>query len=129
MHYAYERLGVNTARQAYTVMLQHGWFARDEFPKGYEGELYTIYRNSGVWTWLPSPAQRIYLNAFELFLRKRNEYHHTRARASRNLLYFELERYPLRREANDFDGMIAKIAPVICTRQQLDILRAAHILT
>jgi hypothetical protein len=104
-------------------MLREGWVARDDLPD-YEGAPYTTHqRPVMVRNWLPSPAQRLYLDAFDQLLEKRDDRSSNRAGGYRHVLYFEREVPALARKANDFDGMIAKIAPVICTPKQLELLR------
>lgn len=135
---AYRRLGVNNAAQARTVMIREGWLtladsllADDALPgrlPDYPKLTYTTTSRRGCRNWLPTPAQRLYLDALDRFLRDRGEYRHGRAGGCRHIVYFERELPAPPRKANDFDGLIAKIAPAICTRPQLDVLRAAHVL-
>lgn len=68
---AYERLGVNDCRQAMVVMLRNGWTSLAELPD-YTGPLYsTLSQRGKSVNWVPSPAQRLYLDAFDLLLRQR----------------------------------------------------------
>jgi DNA-binding CsgD family transcriptional regulator len=68
-HAAYERLAVTNLSQACVVMIRQGWTDPGELLPDYRGAPYTMRRRRG----LPSPAQRLYLDAFDRLLRDRDE--------------------------------------------------------
>lgn len=132
IHAAYHRLAVNSAAQARTVMIREGWLTLaetllpdDALPLiDQTSPTYTRISRRGYRNWLPTPAQRLYLDAFDRLLSERTAYRRSRVGGCRHIVYFEREIPALPNRANALDGMIAKIAPVICTRSQLDVLQA-----
>lgn len=110
LHYAYERLGVGNARQAYTVMLRHDWFDRGELPADYDGKPYTIRPNWGLHHWLPTPAQRLYLDAFDRLLRDRSDEAAADVDFYFRVLCRECHRPDTRPGGQDIDEMLARLA-------------------
>jgi DNA-binding CsgD family transcriptional regulator len=72
-HVAYERLAVANLGQACVLMIRHGWTDPSELLPDYHGAPYTTRARRGQKDWLPSPAQRLYLDAFDRLLRDRDE--------------------------------------------------------
>jgi DNA-binding CsgD family transcriptional regulator len=72
-HTAYERLAVTNLSQACVVMIRQGWTEPSELLPDYRGAPYTTRSKRGHKDWLPSPAQRLYLDAFDRLLRDRDE--------------------------------------------------------
>lgn len=71
LHSARRRLGVANTMQATVVMLREGWANADDVLRDYEGPSYSTASQYGKHRWLPSPAVRLYLNAFDVLLRTR----------------------------------------------------------
>ncbi len=65
LHDACRALGVHTAAPAVVVMLREGWLHTDELATGWQGDPYTT-SDQGRFNdnWQPTPAQRLYLDAF-----------------------------------------------------------------
>lgn len=122
----YQTLGVSCMSQACAVMLRCGWVVPDDLLPDYMGHPYTTSVTRNKQHWVPTPAQRLYLDAFQVWLEERDERAHARTRGYRHVVYFEREIPPVVRGANDFDGMIARLAPVICTPEQLAVLRSPY---
>jgi DNA-binding CsgD family transcriptional regulator len=70
-HVAYERLAVANLSQACVLMIRHGWTDPGDLLPDYHGAPYTTTARRK--DWLPSPAQRLYLDAFDRLLRDRDE--------------------------------------------------------
>lgn len=73
---ALRRLGVVTVTHAALVMLGEGWVSRDQLLPSYEGRPYVTLaskRMSTTLRWLPSPAQRLYIDAFDKLLTRRDD--------------------------------------------------------
>jgi DNA-binding CsgD family transcriptional regulator len=124
MHGAYSRLGVSCASQAAMVMLRYGWAISSELVPDYTGPSYAAEQPERQLTegWVPSPGQRLYLDAFDRWLVERDECASARAGGMRHVMFFEREIPSPPRRANDFDGMVRRIAPAICTREQVSVL-------
>lgn len=71
LHNARRRLGVSSTMQALVVMLREGWAEPYGVLGDYEGPPYSTASQYGKHEWLPSPAVRLYLNAFDRLLRTR----------------------------------------------------------
>lgn len=113
-HNAYQRLGVADARQAMAVMLREGWVEVDEILPDHEGAGYTTDdQHWGRQDWLPSPAQRLYLDAFDRLLAERTD----EAARSLNVMFVAMccERgiEDRRRGGRDVDSMLTKLARVL----------------
>jgi DNA-binding CsgD family transcriptional regulator len=123
MHRGYVRLGVSDKGRACALMLRNCWVDPGELLADYAGPPYTTAKHHArEANWLPSPAQRLYLDAFDKTLTERNELRHARAGAIRGALWFERDQPAPPRKAHDFDGMVTKIAPSICTHEQHAVL-------
>lgn len=121
----YERCGIIAAggqnMRLLLMMLAEGWLAEIEIPR-YTGEYSTAsqYRKA---LWIPSPAERLYLDALDELLRTRD-----RAAERDTLLYHGLMRH-VRRVAKvpgrgrDVDAMFRLLGSVICTPEQRLLLR------
>lgn len=72
-HDAYKRLGVSTVSQAVAVMFREGWLEPDDLLSDYEGPAYTTESQRFKINWVPSPAQRLYLDAFDRLLAERSD--------------------------------------------------------
>lgn len=73
---AYKRLGAANIVQAILIMIRHGWIELDDvLPGDYQGPAYTTqprpHRQPDHW--VPTPAQRIYIDAFHKLLYERAE--------------------------------------------------------
>jgi len=79
-HKALRRLEVDSMGKAMVVMLREGWVSQGSLIPDYAGRPYTSRRSR---PWLPSPAQRLYLDAFDRLLR-----HRTTRAASDVAFYF-----------------------------------------
>lgn len=108
----YKRLGVPGVGQAIALMLREGWATPDDLLTSYTGNPYSTAAPRSVRTcnWVPSPAQRLYLDAFDMLLKRRDA-----AAARRVSFYFAamcVERgCPDRREGGqDVDRMLLGMA-------------------
>lgn len=68
---AYRRLGVSDATQAAMMALSNGWV--EELLPDHAGRPYAAVVQRHKKNWLPSPAQRLYLDAFDVLLARRDE--------------------------------------------------------
>ena len=66
------RLNVSSTTQAALVAVAHGWLRRDELVPDYSGREYTTHPSNRARPWVPSPAQRLYLDAFDVLLKNRS---------------------------------------------------------
>jgi len=71
---ALRRLGVSSMAQAWALMLREGWVRREQLLPSYSRGAYAPAEQQR-WSraWVPSPAQRLYLDAFDRLLRERSE--------------------------------------------------------
>lgn len=67
---ALARLGVQSMGHAMVVMLQQGWVLRFGLIPDYTGPVYGASK-FGAHAWVPSPAQRLYLDSFDRLLKDR----------------------------------------------------------
>ena len=104
-------------------MLARGWLRDPIDIPDYEGPPYTPAPRPRAHLWLPSPAERLYLDAFDELLRTRD-----RAAIRDTLLYHGLMRHVRRTEpvpsrGRDVDAMFRLLGAVICTPAQKLLLR------
>lgn len=70
---AYRRLGVHNVGQAAALLIREQWVSPDELLPDYTGPGYSTRRMRKDDGWLPTPAQRLYLDAFDRLLTNRSE--------------------------------------------------------
>lgn len=89
---ALRRLGVVTVTHAALVMLGEGWVSRDQLLPSYGGRPYEPAKRNQVATlrWVPSPAQRLYLDAFDELLARRDAASEQRVAFAFLALYHEV---------------------------------------
>ncbi len=75
MQIARDRLGVSGSIQAGALMIREEWVTLDEVLADWPGLPYSTASQRGrhTHTWVPSPAQRLYLDAFDALLRDRTD--------------------------------------------------------
>jgi DNA-binding CsgD family transcriptional regulator len=113
MHTAYVRLGVSDKGQACMVMIRNGWAAPRDLIPDYAGLPYTTSPRRQVTTlapWLPSPAQRLYLDAFDVLLRERTDEAADRVDFMFGVMCRERRCADRRRGAQDIDDMLLRVA-------------------
>lgn len=67
---ALRRLRVDSMARAAMVVLREGWVSREGLVPDYKGPAYSV---APVKPWMPSPAQRLYLDAFDRMLALRTD--------------------------------------------------------
>jgi DNA-binding CsgD family transcriptional regulator len=107
-HVAYERLAVANLSQACVLMIRHGWTDPSELLPDYRGAPYTTRARRK--DWLPSPAQRLYLDAFDRLLRDRDEVAAALVDYYFGAMIRERGVPDRRRSATDVDAMLLGIA-------------------
>lgn len=114
-HYAYRRLGVADVKQAMAVMLREGWVEVDGILADYEGARYSTDDQGKKHTdnWLPSPAQRLYLDAFDRLLQERTDEAAACFDAYFTSLCCERRIADRRRGARHVDAMLTKLVRVL----------------
>ena len=109
-HTAYERLAVTNLSQACVLMIRHGWTDAGDVLPDYGGAPYTTRPKRGQKDWLPSPAQRLYLDAFDRLLRDRDEMAATLVDYYFGAMIRERGVADRRRGSRDIDAMLLGIA-------------------
>jgi DNA-binding CsgD family transcriptional regulator len=111
MHRAYVRLGVSGRGQACALMLRNGWVDPGELLADYAGPPYTTSRRRAKEAaWLPSPAQRLYLDAFHELLRERSDEAAERVDFMFGVMCRERDVPDPRRGVQDIDSLLLRVA-------------------
>ncbi|HEV7885479.1 MAG TPA: helix-turn-helix transcriptional regulator [Solirubrobacteraceae bacterium] len=110
VHAAYERLAVTNLSQACVLMIRQGWTDPSELLPDYRGAPYTTRTKRGQKDWLPSPAQRLYLDAFDRLLRDRDDVAVALVDYYFGAMTRERSVPDRRRAASDVDAMLLGIA-------------------
>ncbi len=124
MHAARVRLGVTghgSRGKLCVLVLARGWL-RDpnELLPSWTGPEYT----TGVRRpWLPSPAERLYLDAYDELLRTRDASAARDTRIYHGLLWHIRRKPPAPPRGRDIDAMFRALGADICTPQQRRLLR------
>lgn len=109
---AYRRLGLSGVVQAAALMLREGWVGPDKVLEDYDGRPYSLESQLHKLTenWLPTPAQRLYLDAFDELLRERSDEAVEAVDFAFGVLCWERGCPDRRRDVCDIDAMLLGMA-------------------
>ena len=119
-----KRLGIvgRGRSHLFALMLARGWAIPDDLLADYEGPAYAPTHNPRMpRSWLPSPAWRLYLDAYQRLLEERT------ASAAADVAYFlgvvsRAHGVSVPERGRDVDAMLKRVGARICTPEQRRLL-------